>query len=244
MSAAKRIQIISQCTNSKRGSNPDQLTKADFYSSEKELRKRMAEQQKYMHMARGLYTGDQHVRVMRGVDRINGRPRGVQAHVRIVSAGFGLVEADDYLHPYNCTFSGMQKKEIRRHGDYLDIPEDVKDALEEEGWALHIVILGREYLLGADLKRTMPELSAPTILFCTESAPERDLKIPNLTCVPLIKDVHCGEFGCGSIGLKGAVVEQMLFRLDGDLTRLEQYIKSPATILEQLKPKRKGLGLV
>ncbi len=56
-----------------------------------------------------MYTGWQHLYLMRGVDRLRRAFGDDFVDLRIVSAGYGLIAADREICPYDVTFSKMDK---------------------------------------------------------------------------------------------------------------------------------------
>src|SRR3712207_4583036 len=93
--------------------------------------------------AEDVYTGQQHVRLMRGVRAL--RDVGTNVDVRIVSAGHGVVQGTELLRPYERTFQGRSTAERRAMATALDIPADVRRVLREET-DLAIVLLSEQYL--------------------------------------------------------------------------------------------------
>jgi hypothetical protein len=118
--AARRVLVITSCTGRKDGPAP----------------------------AEELYTGDQHVALMAGVEAA--RERGFDIDVWIVSAGLGVVHGSTVCDSYNITFSGESQATIRRRARALNIPADVAELLAGE-YDLALVLLGRDYLIASDL---------------------------------------------------------------------------------------------
>ena len=75
------------------------------------------------------------------------REREDRVEVRIISARYGLIGEQTPIVPYECTFQGIGKKEIRERGDKLRIYEDLLEFLDKNEFDQSVVILGKDYLL-------------------------------------------------------------------------------------------------
>ena len=161
--------------------------------------------------AENLYAGQQHVRLMRGVRRYRaaGRPAG-PLHLRIVSAGHGLVAASTSIHPYDESFTGLGRDGIRARATALKVPASVR-ALLRRDWALVLILLGDDYLAAIDWDHTV-ELGARTVAFCgpriAAGLPEHQHLSTLSLGLPEAK-----RFACPLLGLKGELAGRMLSEL-------------------------------
>ena len=161
------IKVITSCTNEKRVDNGELLTKGDFEAGADHVRRREEELDEVIHKSEKMYTGQQHVRLMRGVQSIRQESRN-DLDLWIVSAGYGLIPGAKTIAPYECTFSQMTKTETRRWAGELGIPEDFRRIVGQP-FDLGIVLLGNNYLEACDLSEDV-ELGGPTLFFCSGSA--------------------------------------------------------------------------
>jgi hypothetical protein len=161
--------------------------------------------------AEDLYTGQQHVRLMRGVRayRAAGEPNG-PIDLRVLSAGHGVIEAATRLATYDETFSGLTRGEVRRRGEALGVPADVA-ALLSRPRNLILLVLGDLYLHSAALSDDL-RLGGPTIALTSPRAGARLPAIPRLTVVPL-HNREARRFSCGLTALKGDLAHRLLDRL-------------------------------
>jgi hypothetical protein len=96
--AAPRILIVTSCTGEKSVTQERALTLADFEKGAAHVKKREQELKEQLTQAEDLYSGLQHVRLMRGVRAFreahapNGS--GAMLDLWILSAGYGLVPGD------------------------------------------------------------------------------------------------------------------------------------------------------
>jgi hypothetical protein len=161
--------------------------------------------------AEELYAGQQHVRLMRGVNayRGAGEPSGA-LDLRIVSAGHGVVPARRPLLPYDETFSELPRGEVRRRGEALGIPAAVASALAQPR-ALNVVLLGDLYLHASALPDDLV-LGAPTLALTSPNSGRRLPDLPGLVVVGL-HNREARRFSCGLAALKGELARRLLVRL-------------------------------
>ena len=124
-----KMLVIGSCTGDKNVRDcPGLLTQADF-DDLSQFRRREAELSAWALPARELYTGWQHRYMMNGVDAIRYRFGTSACSVKIVSAGYGLVDEEQRLVPYEATFQGQRPKWIRDRSQTLGIPTAVRNAV-------------------------------------------------------------------------------------------------------------------
>jgi len=111
------------------------------------------------------------------------RKKGDKVQLLIISARYGLIDENTPIIPYQCTFKGLNKNEIRERAKALQIYERLIEAIRNEWFDLSIVILGKNYLL------TLFDKSESKDLF-------RELKTKELVVFgskKLEREVHCKE---------------------------------------------------
>jgi len=137
-----RLLVISSCTGAKAVNFPA-LTIADFADSDR-LAQREHELASVRRPAGAMYTGWQHVYLMRGVETLR-RAFGYDfVDLRILSAGYGLIREDRVICPYDLTFNDMGKPQARTWARRLGVASGVRAALEDV--ELAIFLLGSRYL--------------------------------------------------------------------------------------------------
>ena len=156
--------------------------------------------------AERLYRGEQHRRLMLGVEAFRAAETGYDLDLRILSAGHGLVEGQRPLRFYDTTFSGLGRAEIGRRSRALDVPAAFRRLLAEP-YALAILLLGGDYMEAAALDPEDP-LGGPAIAFSGPAAARR-LAHPALKIVPAGKE-EARRFSCGLVGLKGELAGRLL----------------------------------
>ena len=228
-----RIRVITSCTGEKSVSSPDRLTLDDFHQGPAQVRSRETSLGDLLTPAEDLYTGLQQQRLMRGVRAARKVP-GIEVDLRILSAGYGLVSADQKLAPYQATFIGMARKEADAWAQVLGIPAAIRAALAEP-CDLCLVLLGNDYLRACALDEQI-QVGGPTLFLCGKDAALRLPRIPNLHPV-VLSNAEATTFSCGLVGLKGEVAARVLQNLANNPELLGAYLETPqATVGSPISP--------
>src|SRR5689334_11543486 len=159
------IRVITSCTGEKKITHERQLTLADFQQGPKHVAKREAELSGSLTPAMHLYSGLQHQRLLRGVLAVESNPdSGLVLDTWIMSAGYGLIPANQKIAPYEATFIGMGSADRRQWARQLQIPTAVRQKLAQPA-DLIFVLLGDDYLDACELDSEV-KFGGPCILFC------------------------------------------------------------------------------
>ena len=75
------------------------------------------------------------------------RKRGDEVDFYIISARYGLINENTPIIPYECTFKGLSKEEVRKKADKLGIYRKLTELLQKKEYDKAIIILGEDYLL-------------------------------------------------------------------------------------------------
>jgi hypothetical protein len=225
-----RLLVISSCTGEKAVKVPAALTRDDFADPDR-LVQREHELARDRRPAAEMYTGWHHRYLMCGVDRLRRAFRDDFVDVRIVSAGYGLIEADRAICPYDVTFNGMGKAEAREWAQHLGVPSDVRAALEDVEVA--IFLLGSRYLDAIDLP--IAARNGRRLIFLAGPSESSRLAGAGVVIVPAGKS-ETAKYGSGLVALKGKMFERFAEALAGrrELLGEVKADDSPATFLEAL----------
>jgi hypothetical protein len=205
------ISVLTACTGLKIQAAGTALTRTDFLKGRRHiatLHRRLAPS---LVSAERLYLGQQHVRLMRGVDAA--RRHAHLVSVSIVSAGYGLLAGDDAVVPYECTFQGMSSRERRAWAERLSLEASVKECLAHTADAA-IVLLGHDYFSACALTGELA-VGAPTVVLCGARSGLRMRPANNVYPV-VLREQDTRRFACGLVGLKGEVAGRLLGRLARD----------------------------
>lgn len=138
-----RVCVVGSCGKKKRTMVENAPTCGDLNSTSdfQTWKNRFKE---HMVIARDMYLGNQSRELVRGVDILRSI-MDIEVHLFIVSAGFGLLEEDEKVPPYECSFTGMKKFEIIDRSQHLSIPKDFARVCETRYDLLYLA-LGKNYL--------------------------------------------------------------------------------------------------
>ena len=108
------IAVLTSCTSTKQYKPSHELTQKDFADLSADAQgRRIAELSEYTLPAYQMYTGNQHARLIAGIEDL--RANGSTVDLHIISAGYGLIGGNQPIVPYECTFSGMTVEIGRAH---------------------------------------------------------------------------------------------------------------------------------
>lgn len=155
-----RILIIDQCSGAKR--SPDWYTKLDAAEidshSLEELRNR---ERTPTYPARELYTGRQQRYIDSAVATL--REVGDDVDRIYISAGFGVVDEETELVPYEVTFKDFSPEEIVRRGKELGIQGDLASKVVDR-FDLVFFALGSDYYRSFDLPTVLDSIPESTMV--------------------------------------------------------------------------------
>lgn len=221
-----RILVITSCTGEKSVHDEHQLTLADFQLGPEHVQAR----EKDLPEARAdeLYTGLQHQRLMRGVLAAR-QSNSIDLELHVLSAGYGLVNAERLLAPYEATFSGMRRDDLLEWARQLHIASDIREVLGQ-AFDFTLILLGEDYLAACELSADL-SLGGPTIFLCSAASSKKLPKLPQLSAV-IVTNAEAKRFGCGLVGLKGEVAARVLERLVADPNCLQDLLHGSSELLE------------
>ena len=197
-----RILVVTSCTGRK--AVPDQgggLTQEDFADADR-LRARERQLTALLRPAAAMYTGDQHRRVMRGVQQLRDVVGSAAVTLRIVSAGYGVITEDRLVAPYDLTFSRMSRTHARSWANSLGIAADLRAAMREPD--LIFVLLGAHYLDA--VRPPLPVRDGQRLIYFVSRAEMSRVVGPGAVAIPAGLD-ESRRYGASTIGLKGRMLE-------------------------------------
>ncbi|MCB1079694.1 MAG: hypothetical protein KDM64_17890, partial [Verrucomicrobiae bacterium] len=201
-----RILIITSCTGEKASSPGNQLVLEDFVRGGAHLSKREKELTPFALPAGEIYTGQQHVRLMRGIEALKGA-KSLSLELHILSAGYGMIPEDRSVVPYECTFATMKSKELRQWADQLGVPVGFRETVKAP-FDLGLILLGDNYLDACALDAGVA-FGGPTVLFCGTGMAKKLPALKNVRVVP-VANPEAKRFSCGLVGLKGELAARLL----------------------------------
>jgi hypothetical protein len=227
--AATHLLVISSCTGAKAVKSPA-LAFADFSDPDR-LAQRESELAVVRRPAAAMYTGWQHLYLMRGVKALQRAFGDAFVDLRILSAGYGLIGADRMICPYDLTFNDMSRAQAHAWAMRIRVPGDVRAAVADAD--LVVLLLGSRYLDAID-----PPLAArpgQRVAFFAKPSESSRLASSGVVTVPAGK-AEAAKFGSGLVALKGKMFERFAETLANrpDLFHEVMSDDSPATFLSAL----------
>jgi hypothetical protein len=196
-----RILVITSCTGDKATAGHPGLQLSDFQDSER-LKRGEEILRDLMRPAGLMYTGQQHVCAMAGVKLLRGALGADAVKISILSAGYGVIDEDRLIAPYDVAFSGMPRPEARRWARQIGAADGIRARLP--GHDLVIVLLGSLYLEAVD--PPLPVADGQRIIYFAKAA-ERERLTRTGGVLVLAGARESARYGMGIIGLKGRMLE-------------------------------------
>lgn len=233
-----KLLILTSCTGEKHVEDSAQLTLDDFRVGAAHVAEREKELAEKLTPAEELYSGQQHVRLMRGIDLIRRQNGTFDLDFEILSAGYGLIPSDRKIAPYEATFQGMKKGELRGWAGRLDVAKDFAVLMAKKR-DLNVILLGDAYLEACGISKET-DFTSPTLLFCGGSTAKKLPEHPNLRVVTL-SNPEAKRFSCGLVALKGEMGARLLHEISSGDSNIEKWVKpgfDPLSALEKVGPSK------
>lgn len=156
-----RILVVGSCGKKKLYNNPEQPTCHDI-DTQRDISFWKKRFPKFCAPARDMYIGPQNAELVKAVDLLR-TIVDVEVQFIIVSAGFGILQEQDLVPPYDCSFSRMKMVEVRKRSKEQKLWSSIID-VANRGFDLVYLALGKRYFaaLGKD---ALSKLQIPTIMF-------------------------------------------------------------------------------
>ena len=177
--------------------------------------------------AERLYAGEQHRRLMAGVNALRDR---VRVDLWVISARAGLIAGDEQLAPYDESFSGLPTEQVREQADRLGIATDLR-RLVAEPCKLTILLVGNDYFDAARLDEAA-HWASPTLALVSPSRAARMPIHPNLRAL-VVGQTLAREWSLPLTLLKGEIVRRVFFDL-GLGTRTVESLAADRSLLHTL----------
>ncbi|MFX0067304.1 MAG: DUF6884 domain-containing protein [Candidatus Hermodarchaeota archaeon] len=164
------------------------------------------------------------------------------AHVDfyIISAGFGLIEENKQIPPYECSFSGMKTSEIKERATKLQIPQQIAQCVENK-YDVVFILLGKDYLTA--VQDGFDAASQETLLVYFKNKDR--LRRKNEAFIPISNEVctalkEAGLESTNVIGLRGILFKHITSYLDSfpdPKEQLKVWKRDPALMETTYTPK-------
>ena len=161
--------------------------------------------------AKDLYDGKQQRRITEAVHALTTKGHNVERF--FVSAGFGLVNEDQRLPPYEATFNSMSQAEIAEREERFQLTQRLSELIDTGGFDIVFLALGAKYYDTIDLNGLLSSTPVETtvVLFNQE-----DLEGKYEQAISVAARTEEGkQFGSAVIGLKGTYLKNFSAALSG-----------------------------
>jgi hypothetical protein len=233
-----KILIITSCTGEKVVEHSDQLTLEDFQAGAKHIARREKELKDLCRPAGEIYTGEQHVRLMRGVEAFRAGKKKDPVKLHVLSAGYGVIPESRVVAPYETTFATMKSKELRDWADSLKVSDDFRKTVTDK-YDLGLILLGDNYLQACNLDATV-KFCGPTLLLCGTGMAKKLPSLKNVRVVP-VSNPEAKRFSCGLVGLKGDLAARLLHGLQAESDKVAKLLDPKFDLMAWLE-KQPGAG--
>ncbi len=210
-----RVCIVSSCGKKKAISHINQPSCRELTSIEqtRQWRKRFLDIQ---YRAGSMYTGYQNRELKRAITNLRGINK-INADFFIISAGFGILHEDEYIPPYDCSFTGMKKEEISSRSKDLNIPVDFQKICDTDYDLIYLAI-GSDYMRSLGTKWSS-DLNRTIICFQRINSSKNIIYIP--ANIEMVKAYSAAGYKIhGVVGFKGDLLRILT---DYALTRKNPY---------------------
>jgi hypothetical protein len=224
-----KMIVISSCSASKSVEVSRPIRMSEFADPDR-LRNREREMSSHALPAWELYAGRQHIQLMKGVQALRLSFGHDAITLKIVSAGYGLVDEHQPLAPYEATFKELSSGERRKWARTLGIAMDVRT--EIRGFPLVVFLLGSAYLDAIE-PPVEPE-PGQRLLYLAAPGEASRLHGPGVTVVPAGR-AAAHSYGDGLVALKGKmflVLAQALVERGPGLWRRLTKDDTPGTFID------------
>ena len=226
MKPPARMLVVSSCTGEKAFTPEGLLTREDL-SDPGVLERRERELSEFLVPARDMYTGRQHVELLKGLSVFRHAQISTEVDLLIVSAGYGLISEAQAIAPYELTFAEMTGGQIDSWAQHLRIHDDLERALPS--YDLAFVLLGEKYLRAIRLP-VATRADQAIVFLASRGAAERLPKLSARTHAVLLSNPEAREYRFGLVGLKGFLMRRLLERFSADPEAMSRVLTDPSYV--------------
>lgn len=232
-----KILVVTSCTGEKKYNPENKLFQKDFLDKDT-LKNREEDLKEFSTSAADMYTGMQHLRLMEGINLLRQKFGNEVLDLAIVSAGYGLIDEDREVVPYEVTFNDMSASEVVEWSKTLKIQEALQEKIKD--YTMIIFLLGDKYLRA--LRLPLGEVHDDQKLVFLASGTSKKL-------IPSNKQYHFLEvgqedaksFSYGLVGLKGYLFKMLAQEVvESGINLFDKIYENPQTMMEVLNKYRKN----
>ncbi|GAB6179916.1 hypothetical protein JCM14036_12350 [Desulfotomaculum defluvii] len=224
----RRVLVVTSCTGEKCYKPENELILDDF-KDQVRLKVREDELTDFQTTAGELYTGKQHVSLMKGVQEY--RNQGGQIDVNILSAGYGLLNEEDSIVPYEVTFSTMNSLELKEWSKCLNVTADLQKKIKD--YDVVFMLLGDKYLQAVNWLKLETRKDQKLVFFAGQSGKQKILIKPNYHLIA-VTEQEAKVFHSGLVEIKGTLMAMLLRYIQHDFSLWDSIYQKPGLIREYI----------
>jgi hypothetical protein len=218
-----RILVVSSCTGEKRFKPENQLKLADFQNSG-QLKSRSQDLDQYACPAIDMYRGAQHLRVKEGLALLRQTLGDNTVDLAIISAGYGLIDENTRICPYEVTFNGMNATQVIQWANFLKIHQSLETKVSN--YELIFILLGEKYLKALQLPIITRQ--EQTLFFLAPRSQVNSLQgLKAQSFVLPLSNREAKYYGYGAVGLKGYLFKRFAEVISRKPELLSKFIDNP-----------------
>ena len=227
-----RIQVLTSCTGRKKFDSDERLVHEDFLNCNDHIHNRENSLKDLCLPAREMYTGQQHVRLMRGIEAVRAmKPSSIEVELSIFSAGYGLLDENRCIAPYECTFNNLspsQSLELMHRTGSLERFETIL----RQKYDFTLILLGNSYLKLLNISSLL-QVNSPTLFIAGKNVAARLRHVESVQTLSLTNQ-DAKRISCGMVGLKGEVANRILCGIAADAHTITRLMEHPRRTLDEL----------
>ena len=228
-----KILLITACTAEKKHEPANQLQRADF-ATPGLLRLRSRRLEEFETPAAQMYIGNGHLHVMNGVKNLRRTFGQGIVDVRIISPGYGLLNEETHIVPYDYDFSKLSIDQIKKLSKKLKIHSKIECSLSR--YDLAFFLLSEKYVIACLPCRLPFSTKKPVvqIFLVSEGAQKRIPLKPYIHALTAGEELNAKLGGAANNYNRKEVVFERLCTVacDRGLEVFEKVKKNPQRMIE------------
>ena len=233
-----KVLVITACTAEKKHERSNQLQPADFATTGL-LKRKSIRLKEFETPAAQMYTGNGHLHLMNGVRGLRRSFGPGVVDVRIISPGYGLLNEENPIVPYDYTFHRQGREQIRQRSRRLEIHPEVEHLLSS--YDLVFFLLGKDYVTACLLPFRVPNPVTQIFLVAPSLQDSISADLPYVHAVCAGVELAHQLQGATRYYLKGVVFEKLCtVACDRGHRVFEEVKRNPQRIIEMVLDCNRG----